>query len=61
MRAVNFGEMTNKLGVMYSYRACCQNALIMWPGLHLNRRLFVLFAKGVVDNIFTGKEFEHLK
>ena len=26
----------------------------------VNRRLFVSFVKGIMDNIFTGREFEHL-
>ena len=27
----------------------------------VNRRLFVLFVKGIMDNIVTGKEIEHLR
>ena len=31
VRVVNFGEMTTKLCAMYSYRACCQIALMARP------------------------------
>ena len=45
VRAVNFGEMTTKQGVMYSYRDCCQIALMARPAsLRLAEKLAIMRA-----------------